>query len=637
MITQPSTSKPTSLSTTTLPPPSPPPSLQQNSPKRKREMCEPPQQITTLRSTSTRFQFHPTTPEKSSRYSPNSNPLNNNCFKCHQPGHWASVCPLKSSKSKPHFRSQVSPSQQIYCRCGHGFCEVKTSHSDKNYDRDYFTCPIKRGACCSTFVKWCDDPINESDLQPPLIKYPECDCGAGVCRKVMETEEGSRRVKSYFACPIKQSHGSCGYRVWEDEVLSTASIDELVNNPSVVPIRQSKQRSLNGFFTGGQTDTPVNDDLANDLADGSDLLLTTKRMRITDSSENPSPVTGSEILEGKSRGSSIEEVSLQDVGFPKIEFEDDLESINLASWAAVEAEASGISCRQSLFQNDTLAADASLGRLIFFHPTQSLKSPQPKPFFCCISPSLHPIEVPKQTSTLNSQSECNDLAIKTPNQCTQLSTDVVSPNRSQGSDSQVKARRQREVALFRQQRLLNDLEDLDFHQHESMRETAEAIFSMLNLLGFECKQFSDYVWNCINLATTMAEIDESMKNSPALEQHSKFLEEEKARLANIKDDYMKTETLLGESNQKRNLLSEDIAHLEATVLEKRNELKICELETLKVETQLDDLKRRMLEVDVTIKDKVRQAEAARKQIAKRDRKQVEAMTALEKAKHELVN
>ncbi|XP_058740073.1 uncharacterized protein LOC131612285 isoform X2 [Vicia villosa] len=626
MITQPSTSKPTSLSTTTLLPHSPPPTLQPNSPKRKREMCEPPQQITTLHSPSTLFQIHPTTPEKSTRFSPNSNPLNNNCFKCHQPGHWASVCPLKSStntNSKPH--SNSSASKQIHCRCGHGFCDVKMAHSDKNNGRYYFLCPIKRGARCSTFVKWCDDPINESDLQPPLIKYPACECGAGVCRKVMETEEGSCRVKSYFACPIKQSHGSCGFRVWEDELLNTASIDELVNNTGVVPIRQSKQRSLNELFKGDQTDTDtaVNDP-PNDLADGSDLLLTTKRMRITDSSENPSPVSGSEILEGKSGESSIEEASSQYVGFPEIEFEDDPESINLASWAAIEAEAflssrmttpSRISCRQSLFQSDMLAADASLG----------------------IFPSLDPIEVPKQTSTLNSQSERNDLAIKTPNQSTQLSTDVVSLDRSQGSDSQLKARRQREVALFTQQRLLKDLEDLDFHQHESMREAAEATFSMLYLLGFECKRFSDYVWNFINLATSMAEIDESMKNSPTLEDHIKFLEEEKARQANIKDDCMKTEALLGSSNQKRNLLREEIARLEAMVIEKRNELKICELETVNVETQLDNLKIRMLEVDVTVKDKVRQAEAARKQIAEKDRKQIEAMAALEKAKHELVN
>ncbi|KAI5427923.1 uncharacterized protein LOC127126723 [Lathyrus oleraceus] len=590
-------------------------------------MCEPPQQINTLHSPSTLFQFHPTTPEKSTRYSPNSNSLNNNCFKCHQPGHWASVCTLKSptnTNGKPHFNSSLSASKQIQCRCGHGFCDVKTAHSDKNYGRLYFLCPIKRGARCSTFVKWCDDPINETDLQPPLIKYPECECGAGVCRKVTETEEGSNGVKYYFACPIKQSHGSCGYRVWEDELLNTASIDELVNNASVVPIRQSKQRSLNEFFNGDQTDAAVNDDPANDLVDGSDLLLTTKRMRVTDSSENPSPVSGSEILEGKSGGSSIEEASSQDIGFPEIEFEDDIESINLASWAAIEAEAllfsrmstpSPPSCRQSLFQSDILAADASLG----------------------IIPSPDPIEVPKQTSTFSSQSECNDLAIKTPNQCTQLSTDVLSLNRSPGSDSQLKARRQKEVALFTQKRLLNDLEDLDFHQHKSMRETAEATFSMLNLLGFECKQFSDYVWNFINLATSMAEIDKSMENSPALDEHGKFLEEEKARLANIKDDCMKTEALLGASNQKRNLLSEDIARLEAMVLEKRKELKIYELETVKVETQLDDLKRRMLEIDVTVKDKVRQAEETRKQIVERDRKQIEAMTALEKAKHELEN
>ncbi|KAI5442489.1 hypothetical protein KIW84_011518 [Lathyrus oleraceus] len=184
-------------------------------------MCESPQQINALHSPSTLFQFHPTTPEKSTRYSPNSNPLNNNCFKCHQPGHWTSVCTLKSptnTNGKPHFNSSLSASKQIH-----------------------------------TFVKWCDDPINETDLQPPLIKYPECECGAGVCRKVMETEEGSNGVKYYFACPIKQSHGSCGYRVWEDELLNTASIDELVNNTSVVPIRQSKQRSLNEFFKGDQT------------------------------------------------------------------------------------------------------------------------------------------------------------------------------------------------------------------------------------------------------------------------------------------------------------------------------------------------------------------------------------------------
>jgi hypothetical protein len=80
------------------------------------------------------------------------------------------------------------------------------------------------------------------------------------------------------------------------------------------------------------------------------------------------------------------------------------------------------------------------------------------------------------------------------------------------------------VVVYTIQGLLKDLEGLDFHQHESMRHTAEAVFLVLNCLGFECKQFSDYVWEFINLAKSMAEIDKSMENSPTLEEHSKFLE-----------------------------------------------------------------------------------------------------------------
>jgi len=245
-----------------------------------------------------------------------------------------------------------------------------------------------------------------------------------------------------------------------------------------------------------------------------------------------------------------------------------------------------------------------------------------------------PMDVLKQTSTLHSQSECNDLVIKSPNQCTQLSTNVVSPNRSPGSE-QLKERKQREAVIFMQQGLLNDLEGLDFHQHESMRDTAEAAFSVLNCLRFDYKQFSDYVWEFINLAKSMAEIDKSMESSPTLEEHSKFLEEEKVRLANIRDDCVKIETSLTVFDEKRNLLTEEVANLQAALLEKRKELKSCEVEKMEAETRLDDMKRRMSVVDLTVKDKARQAERARKKSAERERKQVAAKTALEKAKRAL--
>lgn len=57
------------------------------------------------------------------------------CFNCHQLGHWSGYCPSKSPNSK-----LVSPSPNaVQCSCGHGACEIKTSRSGRNF----YTCPIK--------------------------------------------------------------------------------------------------------------------------------------------------------------------------------------------------------------------------------------------------------------------------------------------------------------------------------------------------------------------------------------------------------------------------------------------------------------------------------------------------------------
>lgn len=150
---------------------------------------------------------------------------------------------------------------------------------------------------------------------------------------------------------IKQNFGSCGYRALEVELLNNASTDELVNS------------------------TSIGDNLTNGFAEGSDLLLTTKMTRITDNYENPSTVAVSEIPEGRSGGSPIYEANSQPVGFPEIEFKDDQQLINLASWEAIEDKVSPssrfstpsrISCRQSLFPRDIFSADATFGNIFFF-------------------------------------------------------------------------------------------------------------------------------------------------------------------------------------------------------------------------------------------------------------------------------
>ncbi|XP_057447310.1 uncharacterized protein LOC130739098 isoform X2 [Lotus japonicus] len=235
--------------------------------KNKRKMCdqEVNQPLSPSRSPSNppQFQLHPSTPEKIPSPHIQKRMQGDTCFKCHQQGHWSWFCPLNSPNNKPLSSSSHSPThhspQNIHCRCGYGFCIIKTSNSERNPDRKYYSCPIKRGAQCKGygFMKWCDEPVDQSDLQPPLFKYPECECRAGVCRRVRGPEQSTNAVKYYFECPVKKGHGSCGYQVLEDEVLNNTSLapvrqsmseDLVLNNTSITPIRKSRQRSLDEFY-----------------------------------------------------------------------------------------------------------------------------------------------------------------------------------------------------------------------------------------------------------------------------------------------------------------------------------------------------------------------------------------------------
>lgn len=232
---------------------------------------------------------------------------------------------------------------------------------------------------------------------------------------------------------------------------------------------------------------------------------------------------------------------------------------------------------------------------------------------------------------MGSHSKCNDQI--------GISKDIVSPNKSPSSESKLgsMSQIQIDVVKFTQQRLLSDLVNLDPRQHESIAEAAESTFEVLNRLGVECNQFSEHVWDFIRLASSMAEMDKSMENSPTLEERDKLFEEDKARLAPMRDDCIKTEALLETSKIKGKSLCEEVFHLEAMLYQKRIELKSCESETMKLETKLGDLKRDMSEVDINLKDLAEQMELARKQSAERHAKQIAAQAALEKAKLVLEN
>lgn len=109
------------------------------------------------------------------------------------------------------------------------------------------------------------------------------------------------------------------------------------------------------------------------------------------------------------------------------------------------------------------------------------------------------------------------------------------------------------------------------------------------------------------------------------------------RFVQLQDDYVKTKALLEASYRHRQLLCEQVSNLKAMLNEKQKQLKHRELETLKIETHLRDLKRNILETDATLKERAEQTEVARKHSEERQAKQIAAKEALAKAKLELEN
>lgn len=286
-----------------------------------------------------------------------------------------------------------------------------------------------------------------------------------------------------------------------------------------------------------------------------------------------------------------------------------------------------------------------------FSLSQNLKSPSPQSIFCCeydfLSlqvficlilpylnsthclpfitggfPSFNPIDVPKQSSITNVPcGEHSQLDVIGLSQQTQLS----SSERKLMSRTQ----RQRQMAFAVEQQLLIDLATLEPHEHESMKEAAQDTFAILDNLGANDTQFFEHVLYFIKLTSSVVQMTKSIE---CLEEDNKRLEDENAKLAHIRDLYAKTEDQFQASDQRRQLLSKEISDFEAMLVEKRNQLKSCELETSNMRIELGGLRRTMLEADTALKARMKQAEIAGKLRKEREAKQIAAKTALEKAR-----
>ncbi|MED6173068.1 hypothetical protein PIB30_055815 [Stylosanthes scabra] len=582
--------------------------------------------------TQQQLQFVPFTPENPCRPSSEqrSRARDNNCYKCGKEGHWYRQCPLNNPNGTP-----LPNTKNIYCRCGYGFCSVKAAKTTKNFGRTFFICPIKEGKQCKGgFVGFCDDEkFNDSIYDhPPLYKYPVCECGAGVCAK--ENDPNADR-KFRFVCPVQPGHGHCGFIVTEDEL-------------------RSKQRSSGLSGTTGEL-----------------LLEYPESMATMENSEAPSLTAISEVPLGDDaslRATPPRQVGLY--GFDVIEDDFAAEDVN---WDDVDKEAesfrsryatvTGLTCRQNLFgnnsSNDAIDDNAPAG--IF--PSDDEMTVSEQPTTGDSPPEFHQVAVTSLSEDSSHSSRLGNIVGDTVSRDdvsvvtmghghskdsnnvvadTVPGGDDTAPTMTQGTKRKLMSgpERKQKMVSYMLRGLLTDLKDLDICDPDSVRVAVEAVDDCLPILqehdlSDAYKLFFDHVRDYINNVSAIAEIGKSMENRLTLEESHRIIEEETTKLAKILEETVETEATYKACMEKRLRLHEEILRMEAEIFEKRNQLKSYESETMAMESRLGDLKRRKVEADTTLKGRAEEAELARRVNEERKTKQMAAMAALKKAKHEL--
>lgn len=471
-----------------------------------------------------------------------------------------------------------------------------------------------------------------------LINVPYCGgCMAGVCR-VRREIRGPNAGRILFMCRVKEGEGSCGYRVWQDELETSANAQA-----------DERRTSCQSTLTNCDDTLPVNDDLAegsreNDL-ESTVILSQTGPTSMTNCNNN-GPATMTDYNDSGPAGNS-NYTSLADDESPVIHNLRDLECVGVTSettnessrkppkrsrYGDLKARGSSISahplmlslgvnsesikpCWMAAAIRKNLSAQLKgwWGRLVF-HPRPCLMTHSPRPFTCCITSPLDSTFVVQDKIPVNSGAStiptmnlpriascskslftsCHNaqlsgikpfcVSVNSPS-CSEPLCDIRFQNVMSKSISEAFG----QAAEHLQNELLTHLETMDVKDHEAMRQAAEATFAALDRLLFDHQDFKARANELIHCATLLANIEESMPRNNSYQKLVDQCSSERMRLDEINSFHAKAVDTMTDNKKRLKVLQEEISSTMDWIFQIEAELSSCEIEMLKMEHELDEI------------------------------------------------
>ncbi|XP_062151748.1 uncharacterized protein LOC133860105 isoform X2 [Alnus glutinosa] len=619
----------------------------------------------------------------------------NACFHCRQPGHWVRDCPLKTPpahmKSQPFAAINATAGRPssfsggpdpplIRCLCGRGNCLVRTSKTDKNPGRKFYTCPITGSQC--GFFKWCDQVTNgETSMSPPPSRvFPLCSCGAGVCQRIT-VKDGPDAGRSCFVCPIKKGFGACPFLQWEDllekskhdmSAKSTLRSHQLVNDSSNLSIEHPERMEFESVEMENHQHSSTYM-VVPGLCEREQEPLTERGQHDETSTECL------DLQEPLTERGKHEETECLDPSHVKV-------SWNLQDLVMLEAELRNpimkkaflISCQTSLvgmhhwqtrFRRQTTASgDTSTGDCtsqiagvlilgwwgrLTFPPSRCLSVPLPKPFFCCVFPSFDSIFIPEDKDVYS-----NEYFTELPHSTSLTEFDKPSPQIS-GWDAEALSDVSREwsnakspppivegsikansnmldqIELHLRNLLLTSLESMDPLKHESMAVAVGSTFKVLDCLSVNYTHFHERVREFIACASSLADIEQSVDEEHSWQELIERCNNEKVRYDDISSIHAETVTAFIASNQRLKSLRKRTSSLKDWLVRVENQLSSCEAETKELEARVGEIYWDMLDSQKSLQALSREAEEAMKLRQRREQERKAAKAALEIARIKL--